>query len=524
MRTIIILFVTILLSSCNVEDFDLIIRNGDVYDGLGNEPVRADIGITSGMITKIGDLENSSAKEIIDATGMAVSPGFIDLHSHLDPLMKIPEAENHVRQGVTTALGGPDGGGPWPFGQYLDSLEGMDLGYNVGFLVGHNRVRRNVMDLDNRAPTADELSEMKAQVAQGMSEGAFGISTGLKYLPGTFSEIDEVIELSRVAAEMGGFYTSHLREEGLDLLNGVGEAIRIGKEANIPIVLTHHKVVGQPMWGSSIKTLNMVDSARNVGIDVMIDQYPYTASYTSISILIPGWAMAGGQDEFKNRMNDPVLADSIRAGTLFNIINDRGGNDLKRVQFAKVSWRQELEGKTLFDWAILEGLEPTVENGADLVLKAQLNGGASAIFHAMHDEDVDRIMSHPQTMIASDGRLVKFGDAHPHPRWYGTFPRVLGHYVREKKLITLEEAIKKMTSLPAKRMGLEKRGVLVQSNIADIVIFDPSTVIDNATFEKPHQYPTGIRYVMVGGVAVVNNDVFTDERPGAVLRGPAYKK
>ncbi|MEQ9425272.1 MAG: D-aminoacylase [Cyclobacteriaceae bacterium] len=505
------------------QKFDLVIKNGTIYDGSGGAPVKNDIGIIANEIAKIGEIYPTEETKIIDAQGLAVSPGFIDLHSHLDPIMELPDAESHVRQGVTTALGGPDGGGPWPFGEFLDSLEKMPLGYNVGYLTGHNRIRRNVMDLENREPTTKELEEMKSQVNLAMEEGAFGISTGLKYLPGTFSKVDEVIELSKIAAMHGGIYTSHLREEGLGLIDGVSEAILIGREANIPIVLTHHKVVGQPMWGSSNRTLALVDSARNAGIDVMIDQYPYNASYTGISILIPGWALAGGQEEFEKRMTDKVLQDSIRSGTLFNIINDRGGNDLKRVQFAKVSWQPDLEGKTLYNWAAELGMEPSVETGADLVLQAQLNGGASAIFFAMHDDDVENIMSHEFTMIASDGRLVKLGDAHPHPRWYGTFPRVLGLYVREKQLMKLEEAIRKMTSLPAKRMGLDDRGLIKEGYVADITIFNPETVIDMATFEEPHQYPEGIDYVIINGKVVVDDAKFTESRPGLVLRGPAFE-
>jgi len=509
---------------CDSAEYDIIITGGTLYDGLGNGPSVTDIGISGAFITAIGDLSEVKSTDRIDATGLIVSPGFIDLHSHLDPLMVLPEAENHIRQGVTTALGGPDGGGLWPFAEMLDSLEYLPLGYNVAYLVGHNKIRSDIMGLENRQPTKDELEQMKLHVSSAMKKGAFGLSTGLKYLPGTFSEVGEVIELAKIASSYDGIYTSHLREEGLQLLDGVAEAIQIGYEANIPVVLTHHKVVGQPMWGKSKTTLSMVDSARAIGIDVMIDQYPYNASYTSISILIPGWAMAGGQQQFKERMSNNIERAKIWNETLFNIINDRGGNDIKRVRFAKVEWNPELEGQTLYDWAIIEGLEPSVQTGADLVLKAQLSGGASAIFYAMHDKDVEMIMKHPQTMIASDGRLVKFGDAHPHPRWYGTFPRVLGRYVREKKLLTLEEALLKMTSMPAERLGLTDRGILKKGYYADITVFDPSKVIDNATFETPHQYPSGIECVIINGTPVVKNGIFLTNRPGRVLRSKSYKQ
>ncbi len=359
---------------------------------------------------------------------------------------------------------------------------------------------------------------MEAMVAQSMDEGAWGMSTGLKYLPGAFSKLDELVALSRVAGERGGIYTSHLREEGLGLIEGVAEAMEIGRRAHIPVVLTHHKVVGQPMWGASARTLAMVDSARAAGTDVMIDQYPYTASYTGITVLVPAWAMAGGTEDFLARMDDPALADSILAGIEFNIVNDRGGNDLHRVQFALVDWDRSLEGKTLWDLAEREGVEPTPANGARLVVEVIRRGGASAIFHAMDEGDVEAIMRHPMTMIASDGRLTQPGEGHPHPRWYGTFPRVLGVYVREKGVLGLEEAVHKMSGMPARRMGLTERGEVREGWFADLVVFDPATVKDMATFENPHQYPVGIPWVLVNGKVAVDDGVFTDVRSGRVLR------
>jgi dihydroorotase/N-acyl-D-amino-acid deacylase len=354
-----------------------------------------------------------------------------------------------------------------------------------------------------------------------MDEGAFGLSTGLRYIPGAFSETDEVVELSRVAAERGGIYTSHLRDEGMQLIEGVAEAIEIGRRANIPVVLTHHKAIGRPMWGSSERTLAMIDSAREAGIDVMADQYPYTASYTGISVLVPQWALAGGDDAFADRVADPVLRDSIVDGIIWNIENDRGGGDLARVQLALVEWDRSLEGRTLADWATRENLPLTPATGAELVIRAMERGGASAIYHVMDEGDVERIMRHPFTAIGSDGRLVQPGEGHPHPRWYGTFPRVLARYVRERGVLTLEDAVRKMTSLPAQRLGLTDRGRIAEGTAADIVVLDPATVMDRATFEAPHQYPDGIPYVIVNGVPVVDAGAYTDARPGQVLRRPA---
>jgi dihydroorotase/N-acyl-D-amino-acid deacylase len=355
-------------------------------------------------------------------------------------------------------------------------------------------------------------------IARGMDQGAWGISTGLKYLPGAFAGLDEVVSLSEVAARRGGFYTSHLREEGLGLIESVAETLEIGRRADIPVVLTHHKAVGQPMWGSSARTLAMVDSARAAGTDAMMDQYPYTASHSGITILIPAWAMAGGTQALLERMNDPVMADSILAGIEFNIVNDRGGNDLRRVQFSRVSWDASLEGATLPDGAVRDGLDPTPATGARLVIEAVRRGGANGIYHAMSEDDVAAIMAHPQTMIASDGRLVELGDGHPHPRWYGTFPRVLGLYTRERGVLTLEQAVRKMTALPAERIGLRDRGQIRQGWHADLVVFDANTVADRATFEEPHQYPDGIEWVLVNGEVAVEGGVFRDARAGTVLK------
>lgn len=506
-----------LLAGCQ-QEYDIIIKNGMVYDGSGNAPIQADVAINKDRIVKIGDLSNAKAKRLIDATGLAVAPGFIDLHAHLEPLLELPAAESAIRQGVTTSLGGPDGSSPWPIGKYLDKADSIGMGMNVAFLVGHNTIRKNIMELDNRAPTSEELSAMEAQVAQGMKEGAYGISTGLKYIPGAFSEVNEVIALSKVAAQYNGIYTSHLREEGIGLLEAVAEAIQIGTQAKIPIVLTHHKAIGTKMWGGSVKTLAMVDSARQLGIDVMMDQYPYNASYTGIGVLIPSWSMAGGREEFKKRIGNRILKDSIKKSIVHNILYDRGGADLNRIQFALVEWKKDLEGRTLRDWLVEKKMEPSVENGAELVIEAQLNGGASCVYFAMDDADVERIMKHPQTMVASDGELAKFGQDHPHPRWYGTFPRVLGVYVREKGVLTLENAIQKMTMMPADRLGLTERGRIKENAYADVVVFNPATVIDKATFQNPHQYPEGIDYVLVNGVFAVDGGEFIDARSGKVLR------
>lgn len=500
--------------------FDLILAGGEVLDGTGSPAYRADIGVRDGRIVAISrsPLARDAAARVIDASGHTVAPGFIDLHAHLDPLLRLPDAQSAVRQGVTTAVGGPDGGGPWPFAAYLDSVERTGTGINVAFLAGHNTIRREVMGLADRAPTPTELARMREMVARSMGEGAFGLSTGLRYLPGTFATTEEVVALARAAADSGGIYTSHLREEGLGLFEGVAEAIRIAREGDIRVVLTHHKAVGTKMWGESQRTLAMVDSARAAGLDVRIDQYPYTATSTSIAVLVPTWALEGGDTAFSRRAADAALRDSIARGIVFNLLNDRGGGDLRRVQFARVGWDRTLEGKTLHDWVEREGLAQTPENGAALIIEAQLRGGASGIYHVLDEGDVERIMRHPWTSIASDGRLSTPGEGVPHPRGYGTFPRVLGVYVRERGILTLPDAVRKMTSLPAATLGLADRGRIAEGMVADLVVFDPATVSDRATFQDPHQYPAGIPWVIVNGRVAVENGQFAGVRAGRVLR------
>ena len=500
--------------------YDILLTNARIVNGTGAPAFSGDVAITGRRIVRVSaePLPRDSALRVIDVKGHVLAPGFIDMHAHLEPLLQMPDAQSAARQGVTLALGGPDGGGPWPFGACLDSADRAGLGINVAYLTGHNTIRQRVMGTVNRAPTAAELAQMTQMVGLAMHEGAFGLSTGLRYIPGFYSKTDEVVALSKVASDSGGIYTSHLREEGLGLIDGVAEALEIGRQAHIPVVLTHHKVIGQKMWGKSAVTLHMVDSARAAGTDVMMDQYPYTASSTGLDVLVPPWALEGGRSELRTRLANPVLKDSITRGVVEYLLNDRGGGDIRRVQFANVAWDHTLDGKTLYDWAVRKGVSPTPEKAAPLVLEGVVNGGASMVYHVIDEGDVRRIMAHPMTMIGSDGRLSRPGEGVPHPRNYGTFPRVLGEYVRVEHVLTLEQAVHKMTGMSAARLGLSDRGCIRAGCMADITVFDPETMADKGTFTDPHQYPVGIDWVLVNGTPVVADGKFTDARPGRVLR------
>ena len=498
---------------------DILITNVRIVDGTGNPWYRGSVAVAGDRIQAVGPGLETAARRTIDAGNMVVSPGFIDIHNHCDEgLFYTPDAENYVRQGVTTIIGGPDGGSAVDMGAFLADLDTLPLAVNAAFTVGQGSVRRAVMGLADRAPSEEELEAMKKLVARAMEQGAIGISTGLKYVPGAYSSTEEVIELSRVAASYGGFYTSHLREEGPGLIEAVQEAIRIAEEADIPVNLTHHKAVGKLMWGKSTETLEMLEKARARGLDITCDQYPYTATSTGLAVLFPPWSLAGGRDSLLARLDDPDLRAKIAERVIYTLEYDRGGDDPINVAIASCEFDSCLEGKNLRQILEERGLEPSTANAADLVLELQQKGGASCIYHCLNEEDVRRIMRHSCTMHASDGTVLPFGEGVPHPRSYGTFPRILGEYVRKRGILTLEDAVRKMTSLPAQRTGLLHRGVIRPGAFADLVIFDPERIIDKATFLEPHQYAEGIETVILNGKVVFRDGHLTDNRPGRVLR------
>jgi len=465
----------------------------------------------------------AAARRTIDAAGRAVAPGFIDIHTHAWGILRWPAAENYVRQGVTTLVDGPDGESPLPLGDILAKVEAVPPGVNYASFVGHGSIRESVLGREDRAPTPEELGRMQDLVRQAMREGAFGLSTGLFYVPGTFARTDEVVALARAAGELGGIHISHMRDEAAGVLDGVKETIAIGEEGRLPTQISHHKLVGRLVWGRSVDSLRLVQEARARGVDVTLDQYPYTASFNTLwGPLFPAWALEGSSDDSRLRLVDPAKRERIREAVRDRLRDAQGGGDPRNVRVMGCSFDKALEGRTLAEILESRGLEPTVENAAPLVIEFFERGGVSATFHAIAEGDLERILAFPYTMVASDGGIQVLGQGAPHPRSYGAFTRVLAVYVREKGLLTLEDAIRKMTSLPAARLGLGDRGLLRPGMKADLVVFDPSTVRDRATFERPHQYAEGVSLLVVNGQIVLDGDRMTGARPGCVLRGPAF--
>jgi dihydroorotase/N-acyl-D-amino-acid deacylase len=513
------------LIAAQTPEFDILIRNGRIVDGTGNPWFLGDVGIAGDHVAAIGRLEAARAKRVIDAAGKVVCPGFIDIHSHGGRnLAQVPTAENYVRQGVTLLVEGNDGGSPVPLGPHLDKLAALPKSVNIGYFAGQGSIRQSVMGLVNRAATAEEIGKMRDIARQSMLDGALGLSTGLFYVPGNFSSTAEVIELAKAAGLAGGMHISHMRNEAAGVLDSVRETIRIGEEGGLPTEISHHKIIGKANWSRSAETLKLIDEARARGVDVTVDAYPYTASSTGTAALFPQWALEGGPKALNERLASPESRARIKAAIVENIQFDRGGGDPRNVLIASCGFDASLAGKNLAEATTDRQRTPDAENAAETAIELQQRGGCSAIYHAIAEEDVERILKYPHTMIASDGEIPIFGQANPHPRAYGTFPRVLGRYVRERRVITLEDAIRRMTTLPAGRLKLFDRGLLRPGMKADIAVFDPSEIADRADFKNPHQYAVGVAHVLVNGRPVLLDGKITEERPGIVVRGPGYSK
>jgi N-acyl-D-amino-acid deacylase len=499
-------------------DFDVLIRRSRVVDGTGNPWFRADIGVKNGRIAAVGRLGGRSADQVIDAAERIVAPGFIDVHTHIEGgIEKVPRGDNFLFDGVTTVITGNCGGSEWPLGQWFTNLEKLGLGINVGSLIGHNTVRREVMGLANRLATPEEITKMQALVEQAMREGAVGFSTGLIYIPGTYSNTAEVVALGQAAARHGGVYASHMRDEGEKVLDAITEAATVGQQAGMPVQLSHFKIDNRRLWGSSEKSLALVEKLRRQGLDVVIDQYPYDRSSTNLGITLPSWALADGPAEVTARIRNPETRAKIIRDMKLRM-EELGQPDYSYATVAGYSLNRDYEGKTISEINAMKGRPRTVNAEIDTILDLMETGGAQMVYQSMGQVDVERILRYPNTAIASDGGIRQIGQGMPHPRSYGTNARVIAEYVNQRHVLTLEDAVRRMTSLPARTFGLRDRGVIREGAAADLLIFTPENVKDRATFTAPHQYSEGFDYVLVNGRVMIEAGKITSATGGQIVR------
>ena len=501
---------------------DLLIRNGKIIDGTGNSWYHGDVAVKDGKIIKMGYIADIQAKKTIDAKGLIVAPGFIDVHGHIEGgIINTPTANNYIFDGVTTVITGNCGGSADNISTFFQEINKTKPSINVATLFGHNTVRSQVMKRDNRTPTAAEQKQMENLVEQAMKQGAVGLSTGLIYIPGTFAKTEEVSALARSAAKYKGVYASHIRNEENSAVDAVNEAINIGKEANIPVQISHFKIGGKTNWGKSDITLGLVKQAREEGWDVTIDQYPYTASSTNLGIRLPDWAFAGGNDSLKIRLNNPTIRAQIKKEMLAQLASYKFPNYSYAV-VANYPSDTTLNGKNISEINKLMGRKAKAKFEAETIMDMVEKGGAQMVYNSMNEVDVINIMKYPFSMFGADAGVPVPGRGMPHPRGYGTNARVLGKYVRDEKVITMEDAIRRMSSLAAQKFGLSDRGLLLPNYAADIVIFSEAEVNDKATFQKPHAYSVGFKYVLVNGELVVENEKHLGTRSGKALYGQGY--
>ena len=535
-------------------EYEIIIRNSRVIDGTGNPWYKADIGIKDARIHDIGKI-NGDAKREIDASGLIVSPGFIDAHSHADFNTLLYRAmENLVHQGITTVIAGQCGSSPAPiseknreqaqkeiddilpeemelevdwstFNEYLLEEEKSGLGANVAHLVGHGAIRGAGMGLEARKPTMEELEIMKELTAEAMKAGAYGLSSGLIYPPGIYAGTDELVEIAKVASQYGGIYDTHIRGEGKTLIEALEEAISIGERASIPVQISHHKVASKSIWGKSKETLQMFEEARGRGIDVTIDQYPYKAGSTSLMTLLPPWAHDGGKEEALRRLRDADMRARMRDDIEKGIPgweNFAGELGWKNVYVTSVITEENkpVEGMNIIE--LKDYMDEDDEFTALYKLLLEEEGSAGMVIFYGDEKDVRRIMKHPLHMVGTDAGSCTvegpFCKGKPHPRHYGTYPKILGTYVREEKVLRLEEAIRKMTSFPAQRFGITDRGLIRNGMWADITVFDIEEVSEKATYQNPHRFPSGYHYVIVNGKVTIDQGEYKRVLAGKTLR------
>lgn len=502
------------------QQVDLVLKGGKIIDGTGNSWFYGDVGIRDGKIAFVGRSFSGSAERVLDVKGLVVAPGFIDVHAHIErTCLEVPTADNFIFDGVTSVITGNCGGSRTDLTKFFYQLDSVGISINIGSLIGHNSVRHDVMGNSQRDPTSEELKAMEARVSEAMRAGAAGFSTGLIYVPGTYSRTPEVVALAKVAARYNGVYASHVRNEGDHVTEAIEEAINVGREAHIPVEISHFKVTYKPNWGRSANTLAQVERARQEGIDVTIDQYPYIASSTSLNTTLPASVFSGGEDSLMYRLKDPVNRELIIREMVTGLRKKQMKNYAYSV-VARYAADTTLNGKNISEINRSKGRKQKAKAEAETILEMVENGSAQMVFFSIHEDDLRRVMQYPFNMFASDGGIVRFGEGSPHPRSYGTNARVLGHYVRALKVIRMEEAIRRMTSLPAQKFQLYDRGLIRAGMAADLVVFDENVVIDQSTFDEPHAYSYGFVYTIVNGVVTLAEGKHTRARAGQVLKGP----
>jgi len=535
----------ILLKGCALKkEFDLIIRGGYIFDGSGKEAFEADIGISGNSIKEIGQILSVRGKSVIEAKDLVVCPGFIDVHDHTDvELLVNPKAESSIRQGITTLVSGNCGGSRFPVAEeiyeevkenlrelyqldltwrdikgFFSRLEEKGIALNYSTLVGQGAIRGAAMGFNDRPPSQEELEKMKKMVEENIRWGAVGLSTGLEYAPGSYAKADEIIELCKVAAQNGGVYATHMRDEGDQLIESLDEAIEAARKTGVSLQISHYKIANPRNWDKVDAALAKVEEAKKEGISIFCDRYPYIAGSTGLSYYFPLWAKQGTTDEFLARLKDPALEDRLRAHL--------AEQEKKIVSWDKVVISSVVSEKNkIFEGkSVIEGAKETGKNPYDFMkdLLIEERNRVGMVTFMMKEENLKRILAHPLVGVGTDGSAVApYGLLHrgkPHPRHYGTFPRVLGKYIREERIVPMPEMLKKITSLPAQKFGFGKRGTLKSGYFADIVIFDKDKVLDKATWTDPHQYPEGIEYVLVNGRVVIKEGEHTGDLPGKVLR------
>ena len=526
------------------KDYDLLISGGTVYDGTGRPPVRTDIGVSGDTIKLIGKIRTSRAREVIEADGLAVAPGFIDVHEHTSvELLVNPKAESAVRQGVTTLVSGNCGDSIFPLtepmadeaartlladygldlswkdaGGFFDRLGRSGMAVNYSSYVGQGTIRAAVVGYADRPGTSAEMNAMKALVQTAMSQGTLGLSTGLEYSPGSFAPTSEIIALCRVAASAGGLYATHMRDEEEGIIESVEEALRISRETPIRLQISHLKTVYPRNWPKFPEILARLEKARKEGLEFRCDRYPYIAYATGLNMLFPLWSREGTDKDFVGRLQDHALRARLRAEVLKKG-GDIGAWDKVLISSVETEKNKRLEGMDILAASRTAGLEP-FEFLRTLLIDERGRVGMTTF--AMNEDELRALLAHPLVGVGSDGQAVApygpLSKGKPHPRFYGTFPRVLGKYVREEKVASLEDMVRKMTLMPAGHLGLARRGLLKEGCAADITVFDPTRVIDKATWTAPAQYPVGIPHVVVNGRVVVHNGEHTGTLPGRVLK------